>query len=286
MEDNKPAFYAIIPASVRYHTELTPNAKLLYGEITALCNKNGYCWAHNKYFSDLYEVSKISISKWISQLIKYEFIDSQEVFNENKIPRRLLRLTPLKENFNPPLKKTLSPLKENFNHNNINNNIIEEKNIGNVPAEQLPSSSKDDLLDISSKVKYSNEEIKNLTVKANRIIKHLNNITSKKLRFIQTNRTPIVARLKQGFSYKDCIEVINKKSKHEWFVENGHMTIDTLFRPKNFEKYLNEDPKHYEKKQPGVANGSGISGNIDYSFRPGRDIRIKIDKTNWGKDDD
>lgn len=72
--ENKKSYYAIIPADVRYCTSLCANAKLLYGEITALCNEKGYCWASNEYFAKLYEVHKNTISKWISALKANGFI--------------------------------------------------------------------------------------------------------------------------------------------------------------------------------------------------------------------
>lgn len=71
------SYYAIIPANVRYDKDLTPNAKLLYGEITALCNEKGYCWANNSYFAELYNASNKSVSRWISQLIEKGYIYSQ-----------------------------------------------------------------------------------------------------------------------------------------------------------------------------------------------------------------
>ena len=37
--NEKPNYYAIIPANVRYDNELRANEKLLYGEITALSSK-------------------------------------------------------------------------------------------------------------------------------------------------------------------------------------------------------------------------------------------------------
>lgn len=67
-EKPKPAYYAIIPASVRYDSTLPPNAKLLYGEITALCTLEGFCWATNRYFAELYGVKIRAVQSWIDAL--------------------------------------------------------------------------------------------------------------------------------------------------------------------------------------------------------------------------
>ena len=87
---DKPNYYAIIPADVRY-SNLKPNAKLLYGEITALSGKLGYCYASNNYFADLYAVSKNTVSRWIGDLNKLGFINIEVERNEKKqvIKRRI-----------------------------------------------------------------------------------------------------------------------------------------------------------------------------------------------------
>lgn len=71
---NQRSYYAIIPGDVRYNKKLSPNAKLLYGEITALCNQEGYCWATNAYFAELYGVNKPTISLWVKSLEEEGFI--------------------------------------------------------------------------------------------------------------------------------------------------------------------------------------------------------------------
>lgn len=123
-EKDYPSYYAVIPADVRY-ADITPNAKLLYGEITALTSKTGTCYATNKYFANLYKVSKVSISKWIKELVDNGFITSEVKYKENskEIEGRHIRilLCPIKEKFNTPIKEKL--MDNNTSNNNINNNI-------------------------------------------------------------------------------------------------------------------------------------------------------------------
>lgn len=78
----KKSYYAVIPASVRYDENLPANAKLLYGEITALCNEKGYCWATNMYFAELYDVTKKTVSRWISSLEKGGYIKTKLIYKE------------------------------------------------------------------------------------------------------------------------------------------------------------------------------------------------------------
>lgn len=79
---DQPNYFAIIPANVRYDENLKPNAKLLYGELTALCNRDGFCWAGNDYFAALYKVDNKTISRWISQLSEGGYISTEVLKSE------------------------------------------------------------------------------------------------------------------------------------------------------------------------------------------------------------
>ena len=78
----KPNYYAILPAEVRYSKDLTPNAKLLYAEITALCNMNGKCTASTQYFCRLYEVSRGAVQNWLKMLDDNGYINRTVIYKQ------------------------------------------------------------------------------------------------------------------------------------------------------------------------------------------------------------
>jgi len=77
------------------------------------------------------------------------------------------------------------------------------------------------------------------------IIDYLNNQANKK--FTYTNKSfnkHITARINDGFTVDQIKNVIDYKCKDKYFIDNPqHLNPDTLFRPSNFEKYLNAIPK-------------------------------------------
>ena len=113
-----PSYYANIPAHVRY-AKIKPHAKLLYGEITALSNKEGYCFATNKYFADLYNVTKNTVSLWIKELEENNFITNTIIKKDNQIVQRRLALIVFEG----------TPIAVNNGYNNINNNITNNINL-------------------------------------------------------------------------------------------------------------------------------------------------------------
>ncbi|GAB1856837.1 hypothetical protein MHTCC0001_16730 [Flavobacteriaceae bacterium MHTCC 0001] len=135
MDNEKPSYYSIIIAPVRYDKRLTPAAKILYAEITSLTNEHGFCHARNKYFQDLYQVSKQTINNWLLQLESYGYIKrhiyrkkgSQEILN------RYITIfdKPIQINLNRPIQEILTDNNTSIN-NKPNNTLKKNKNLKNT----------------------------------------------------------------------------------------------------------------------------------------------------------
>jgi len=120
-EENQVSYYSIIPATIRYNKELKPAEKLLYGEITALANKNGFCYAKNRYFADLYNVTIHTVSQWISHLEKLGFLIIELIKdNKNQISERRIYIKDT-----PYVLKDTYPMYKKVQYNNIKYNNID-----------------------------------------------------------------------------------------------------------------------------------------------------------------
>ena len=130
--EKQPSYYAIIPATIRYDERLKYAERLFYGEITALIGKEGYCFASNNYFAELYGVIPGTISRWISHLSKLEYIKVELIRNNKKeIIERRIYITDIscrqivqdtyKQNCSYPYKQNSSyPISKKDKGNNIN----------------------------------------------------------------------------------------------------------------------------------------------------------------------
>lgn len=126
-----PSYYAIITANIRYDKRLKPNEKLMYSEITALANKEGYCHASNKYFAELYDVVPQTVSKWISHLEQLGYVQVELVRKDNQIVQRKIHLgnqTPINKKINT------SSIKSEEGINEKVKNPINKKVKGNITS--------------------------------------------------------------------------------------------------------------------------------------------------------
>lgn len=153
----EPSYYANIPATVRYDERLRPNAKLLYGEITALTNREGFCWAGNEYFAELYKVDIKTISRWVSQLEKFGYITVELLKNQGnkrKIGIDKIVTTYGQKSHEVVTKKSIASDKKVTSNIRINNTINNTENSAlNFLKENHPSLYETFLMQYQSKIK-------------------------------------------------------------------------------------------------------------------------------------
>lgn len=206
-----PNYFAIIPANIRYSKELTDKEKLLYGEITALTNTKGYCFATNNYFAQLYDVSKKTISRAISNLEKNKFVEIHTIYNpktKEVVERRIY----IDKNVHTPMDKNVQDNNTSINNTstNNNNNIDENLNKENVVVVKNKSE--------KSKIKKelpSDEEDNSL--KKNELVEKVQNIITINFNIsISKNQAhTILIKCNNDFKYLEEQINLTKISKYE-----------------------------------------------------------------------
>ena len=228
MNREKPNYYSMIPADVRYDQRLTPNAKLLYAEITALTNVNGTCWASDNYFMRLYEVERRTIQNWLKQLEDNNYIKREVRYKEGtkEIEKRFITLLNINAqvygiNIHKGMENIFTDNTTSTNTTSINNNTL---------VEQIPFKE---------------------------IIDYLNESANRQYRNVEANKKLIRARFNEGYTLEDFKTVIDKKV-NEWTNTKWekYLQPSTLFGTK-FDQYLNQ------KGVKDETNDSGYAGLIE-----------------------
>lgn len=147
MSEPARSLYSVIPARVRDDHTLRPNAKLLYGELSALAQAEGYCWASNAYLAEQLGIAGKTVEGLLKQLkdrghIHLE-VERDEETNE-VLRRRIWICGPPGSSVPPPLKNEgRSPQNQGEPPLKNEDRIIQENNIppysppkGDKPAKQ------------------------------------------------------------------------------------------------------------------------------------------------------
>lgn len=127
-EQPRIGYYSVIPATVLFNEHLKANEKLLYALITALSNREGYCYASNKYLAGKLKVNQHTISHWLTDLREHNFIYVEIIRNEKQeiIQRKIYPndVPYVLNNTYPYIPKNTQGIDQNSKDNNIRNNNI------------------------------------------------------------------------------------------------------------------------------------------------------------------
>lgn len=237
-DENKPNYYAIIPANIRYDNNLKAIEKLMYGEITALTNKEGYCFAKNGYFAELFEVANNTVSRWISNLEKRGYIRVNIIRDKRGqiIERRIFIVNTYLQNCRyPSIQNSIYPIYKNVEDNNINikidrlfNYIInnDDKNLNEFSQKQITEFR--DLL-YRLEFNYTKEQIKIITEENQMKLKYI--IYCLKELFLSSRKKLIykLTREKLICIYDNCKDVQKKNlgldSEIKNFYEYFHISV-------------------------------------------------------------
>lgn len=128
--------YLKLDGAMKNVGSIPPSGRIIYAEVCALAQKEGYCFASNKYFSSVYHLTVQSVSRLLNMLKKQGFLEITYGTDARGYRKRLM-----KPKFEGGVTKTLNVHSQNYdtaisinaNHNkkrNMKNDISYESKFG------------------------------------------------------------------------------------------------------------------------------------------------------------
>ena len=153
---SNPSYYAILPAPVRYCKDLSSFQKILFAEISALTNKEGFCFASNDYFSKLFETSTETISRAISGIAKAGFVivevdksagNTRKIYLSEQLSLLTKKSKGIDEKVNTPIdEKVNTPIDEKVKYNNTSINSTSVNSVSPNRRRAKPTDKKPHLI--------------------------------------------------------------------------------------------------------------------------------------------
>lgn len=278
-----PNYYGILPANVRYDKNLKPMEKIVYCEITALSNKNGYCHASNSYFAQLYEVHKNTVGVWINHLVECKYLRAELIYkagtkevkerklyislpttetpqekdcdsiNENNDTSQQKDCDSINKNTDTPQQKDCDPINKKIEDNitslNITSRILKDTHTGEEGETDVDLKPKGEVKPKDKQQSNGESEEKlelsdNIPIEIQDILKKYNELKLPEYDYRPDNY--ILLGVCRELGAVKLFEALTLMSQSE-FVKNN-LSINTIFKIENLKKALNGNFKDRERK--------------------------------------
>jgi uncharacterized phage protein (TIGR02220 family) len=194
-------FYAVIPSAILTNNNLSSNEKILYGVISSMTNKLGYCYATNNTLSEYFKKDgdtphPKTVSRWVNNLVGLGYLTT-ELFMDKGTQERRIRLS---------------------------DKIV-------IKRVEKPIEKKEETKDESKKYEGF----------VSKVIAYLNRLTGKHFSDKTKKYEKLIIKQVRdnNRTMDDFMKVIEAASINEWYVKNPqYFAPTTLFRPEKFEAHL------------------------------------------------
>lgn len=241
-----PSYYAIITADVRYNDNLTSTAKLLFGEITALSNTQGFCSASNGYFAKLYGITTRRISELVTSLAEAGCV-TVEVDQAGGNKRKIRIATEI--NTDTYGNKVPKPYGNKVPHNNTSINISSNKHMLDQRLAVYTLYLKCFKLNKHSFITVSADEVKDVD------LNYLMDKAAKRYKLTPKREALIDRRIKDAGYNMVCAAIVGY-SKDDFYTGGGNRswTADLEFICRSYEN-VEKGVALYEQSKSGKIQG-------------------------------